>query len=503
MSDANRTAIRVSKETSYKTPFATPIFQPIRITSVGLAYTPETVTSNEIDPSRQINDQPLVGFTSGGDIPTELSIGNGDILMDGLFMNPWIRSPEILNGQSWKYGGGSAAATRISAITTTAITVVANSVLAGSSNSAAVTSIVAGHLMYLSGLGSGVADQILKATASTTTSITVAGATAVASPPATTRLKVVGFEGAAGDITATTVGGKALLSTTLNFTTLGLSVGQWIYLGTGTFGFDPFNGFCRVKAIAANRLDLDITPAAFATDAGTGKTVRAYFTDFIKNGVVQGLSYYIEEEFGITAGTRYMYHRGQEVNSRVISAETKSIITDTWNFMGADATALSASRQAGALTAAIPTGTVLNSSTAVPLMYENGIPVQSPNFVNSFSLSIENNKRARDAIAVLGAASIGTGRINVTGTLSTYFGDETLYNKVINNTISSITFGLADPAAMRAEVYDIPKVKYASGNPDVSGVDTDIMVALEFQGLRDLANGRDYTVSLSRLEYYI
>jgi hypothetical protein len=503
MSDANRTAVRVSKETSFKTPFATPLFQPIRITSVGLAYTPETVTSNELDPTRQIVDQPLVGFSAGGDIPAELSIGNFDICMDGLFMNPWIRSPEVQNGASWKYGSGSVAMTRFTALAATSLTFAANAVLAGSQINSPATAFVAGHLIYISGLGAGNPDQILRASASTGTSVTVAGATPVASPPASARVKVIGFEGIAGDIAAVTVGGPALTSTALNFTTLGLSVGQYIWLGTGTFGFAAFSGPARISAIAAGRLSFDNVPTGFVADAGATKTIRGYFTDCIKNGVVEDISYYIEEEFGLTAGTRYMYHRGQEVNSRVISAETKAIITDTWNFLGADATPVATSRQTGAVSLAPSIGSVLNSSTSVPVMYENGVPVVGPNFVNSFSITIENAKRTRDAVAVMGAADIGTGRLGVTGTMNTYFGSEVYYNKVISNEITSLAFGFGDQAAMRSEIYDMPKVKYSGGTPDVTGIDTDIMVALEFRALRDIEHDRDYTLMLSRFEYRI
>lgn len=502
MSDANRTAIRVSRESAYRVPQANPLFQPIRIVSVGLTYSPETVTSNELDETRQIADQPLVGFSSGGDVPTELSIGNMDACMEGLFMNPWIRSPEVLNGASWKYGFGSAAANRITSLTNTTLTLAATSVLSGSASNQPATAFKAGHLLYFSGFG--IADQILKATGSAATTVTVAGAVAVGAPPASARVKVVGFEGAAGDITATVTGGTAIESTALNFTTLGLTLGQWVYLNSpSSYGFAAFSGFCRISAIAATRLSFDIVPNGFVADAAGAKTIRVFFTDTIRNGVVEGISYHIEEEFGLKAGIRYMYHRGQEVNSRVISAETKAIITDTWNFMGSDATPVDPARLANVTTLAKGSGSVLNSSTAVPLFLEDATVVTAPNYVNSFSISMENGKRARDAVGFLGSASIGTGRINVSGNLSTYFGSEVLYNKVITNEITSIAFGLADVAKRAAEIYDVPKVKFSGGNPDVTGIDTDIMVPITWQGLVDRENGRDYTILLSRFEYYI
>ena len=123
--------------------------------------------------------------------------------------------------------------------------------------------------------------------------------------------------------------------------------------------------------------------------------------------------------------------------------------------------------------------------------------------MSTFTLSLENGKRARDAVAVMGAAGIGSGRLNATGSLTTYFGNETLYNKVISNEVTAIAFGVADVAKRTAEIYDVPKVKFEGGNPDVTGIDTDIMVPITWRGLKDADAGRDYTVMVSRLEYYL
>ena len=74
-------------------------------------------------------------------------------------------------------------------------------------------------------------------------------------------MKVVGFQAASGDITATATG---LGSTSLDFTTLGLAVGQWIKIG-GSATADKFataalNSTARITAIAATALTLDHLP---------------------------------------------------------------------------------------------------------------------------------------------------------------------------------------------------------------------------------------------------
>ncbi|TGV23899.1 hypothetical protein EN811_31160, partial [bacterium M00.F.Ca.ET.168.01.1.1] len=89
------------------------------------------------------------------------------------------------------------------------------------------------------------------------------GITDEAAPAAAARMKVVGFQGSSGDITATSTG---IGSTTLDFTTLGLTVGQWIKIGGiaagEQFATAALNTFARITAIAANALTLDNLPAA-------------------------------------------------------------------------------------------------------------------------------------------------------------------------------------------------------------------------------------------------
>ena len=428
MSDANLTVIRVSGETAgFKQTETNPLFQALRITGASLTFNSETTVTNELDAMRQINDLIQVGVSSGGDIPFEYVIDNLDPLYEGAFFNPWHRTPEVIQGYAWEYGWGSGNTSRITSITSTTITLAATSVLSGTLKNAAATEFKAGHLIQNS-FGKDI--QLLRVSASTGTTITVSGAFASATPPSGYRVKVVGLEGAAGDITATTVGGNALLSTALDFTTLGLRVNQWVKVGeTGAFAFDTSanNGYAKISAIAANRISFSIAPAGWTTDSAAAKTIRVFFGDTIQNGVTQ-YTFTVEQQFGLSAGTRYLYHRGQVVNTLSLTSETKSIITQSVSFTGADSIPISAVRSTGAVSLTPVSGVPLNSSTAVPMFLENNARVTAPNFVNSFSVNLDNGIRMRDAIGVLGAASMGAGRFNLTGSLSTYFGDETLYN---------------------------------------------------------------------------
>jgi hypothetical protein len=91
-----------------------------------------------------------------------------------------------------------------------------------------------GHLVRTTGFTAAGNNGLRRAGAGTTaTVIKLAGGTVDAAPAAAARAKAIGFEGAAGDITATATG---LGSTALDFTTLGLVAGMWVWVGGPSAG---------------------------------------------------------------------------------------------------------------------------------------------------------------------------------------------------------------------------------------------------------------------------
>lgn len=500
--DTNLTALRVAKETSFGVAPANPVYKEVRRTSDAISFTPTNEVSNEIDSTRQVNDLIPTGRDAGGDTAMEMSIENMDVFLEGLFCNTWLRTPEVVNGARWEYG---ATATRITAVSATTITLAATSVLSGSAINATGTAFVANHLIRLSGFAAG--NGLFPVSGSAATTITIAGGTVDAAPAATARVKVVGFQGASGDITATNVGGNALLSTVLNFTTLGLMVGQWVKIsgegGAFSFGTAALNGYARISAISATRLSFDITQGIFAVDAGAAKTIRVYFGDTIRNGVLQA-TYRLEKQYTLTGPvTRYSYGTGQQPSSFTMTADNRSLITTSVSWMGSDLTAPAAARDVGAATESISTNSVLDSSNSVPMIMEAGAPLAAPNYVSGFAFTLDNSLRGRQAIGSPAAFGMGLGRASITGTLTTYFGDEALLTKLRNGTASGATIALRDSANSCGEIWDIPRLKYTGGFPEVSGIDADLTTALAFQAIRDLANGRDYTILLSRFDYLL
>jgi hypothetical protein len=241
-------------------------------------------------------------------------------------------------------------------------------------------------------------------------------------------------------------------------------------------------------------MTFDVIPVGMAIDAGTGQTIAIFIGDYIRNGVTP-LSYTLEQQFQDLATPEFHTYTGMRVGNLTLNAASQSIMEANLTFMGANATFLT-TRFAGATDLPISTGEVLNTSANVGRIAEGGAALANPNYVMNSEIAIDNTLRRQNAIGSAGSVGIGLGRVNVTGKISTYYGDKTLLTKLLNNTNTSFDERILSSDGSYAMVFDVPKVKYASGAPTVPGVDTDRMLELTFQGLVHPTLG--YTVHIQR-----
>ena len=84
---------------------------------------------------------------------------------------------------------------------------------------------------------------------------------------------------------------------------------------------------------------------------------------------------------------------------------------------------------------------------------------------------------------------------NVTGQVTAYFENSILMDKFINETASSLSFELQDPAG-NGYTFLLPNIKYTGGQPDVSG-EGPITLAMPFQALYDSTVGTNIKITRS------
>lgn len=487
MSNTNRVALGLVPEVTFGTTPATPAFESLRVTSPNLTYTPRTITSNEIRADRQITDLILVGAENAGTIGFEVSFGALDTVIEALLFGTWTNKPSKVN------------LTADSAITDAGT--VANTYAVDANG----TNFKLGHLTQASGFTNAANNQVFRVASSTGTTVvgTALGLTAETAPPAGATLRVVGFEGASGDITAVTAGGNGLGSTALDFTTLGIVPGEWLKIGGAAAGQQftgtaANNGRVRVQSVTATKIFLDVVPAGWAADAGAGKTIRVWMGDYCRNGVVQR-SFTIERQYQDHSPVDYEYFRGCEFADGTFQFDTQAIATFSSRVTGKDAV-VQTTRFAGATDVAAPTNPVLNTSSNVARIAEGGVVVAGPNYVVNASIALNNNLRQQPAIGALGAVGIGVGEAGVTGRLNTYFGDATIYAKVLANTQTSFDICLVRSDTNGQSIhFDMPAAKFSAGAPAVPGKNQDIFADMQLAAFRHATLG--YTLQVQRFHY--
>lgn len=484
LQSTNQVALARARETTFGVIPTSPVFKARRQVSSGLAVNPQTVVSNEIRSDRQVTDLIFLGFQAGGPVGGELSFKTYDDEFEEGYQSTWASNPyiEVITLD-----------TEISDVSTTTLTV----------PTATGSAFKTGMLTLTQNFTTTADNLQARVSSSSATSIVYPSSTftAQASVNVGASVRVIGFQGASGDLVAVTSGGNALTSTALDFTTLGLNVGQWVWVGgaasdTGSFfATAGVGGFCRISAIAATRLSFSRVPSTWAADAGTSKTIKVYVGDFIKNASTQRSATF-ERQYLNHSPVTYEYIRGLGVDKITTTADSQKVSTISVDYLGSDGTATT-TRAASATDVAAPTNFVLNTATNVAALAFDGVAVATPNYLMTANWVIANNLRRQTAVGVSGCVGLGNGEFNVTGKVEFYFGDKTVLDKVTNNTLTSFNCALGrNDGNKETYMFDFPSIKLSSGAPSVSGKNADVMIDANFQAIADAT--LLYTASITR-----
>jgi hypothetical protein len=491
MSDSNRVQVQYIEEA---TPGTTPaIAQPgtpqstlrvARITGESIMFAIANTTSAELRADRMVSALVQTGAQNGGDLNFELSFPAARTFLDQMFGSAlaaqWTNTPEFFN------------LTADATITDAGTVANTFAVVSGG------TAMILGHLVQSSGFTNAANNQVFKVASSTGTTVVGAalGLIAETVPPAGARLKVVGCEGVAGDITATASG---LACTALNFLNLGVVAGMWVKVGStvvgNQFANTANNDWIRVTAVTATTITADNLPSGWAVDAGAGKTIRLWFGDILRNGVA-ARSFTLEKQFLDLTVPVYAIYRGMQVGSMNMSIASGSIISGSFSFLGTTHVPNTAAIGAGA---AATTSQVMNAVANVARISEGGAAVTGPNFVKSLTFNAVNNLREQPAVSVLGLAGVGMGRFDVKGSMQTYFGSKALYDKYVASTQTSVSN--INALNGQAVIVTLPAVKFDDGKIVASGANQDVMCDLTFTAIRDPATNCE--LDIQRVEYFL
>jgi hypothetical protein len=316
-------------------------------------------------------------------------------------------------------------------------------------------------------------------TVSATDLLTVEALTAEAAPPANAKLTRVGTKFTAADISVAITGANgvaSLVSTTFDFTTLGVIAGEWIYLGSDTAANRFVNnvGFARVGAVAAHNLTLDKTDWVAQAEAGTGKTIELYLGTLIRNeqdpNLIVRRTYQLERTLGQDAsgGTQSEILIGAACNEFTLNIPSADKMNADFTFVATDNEArtgtdglMYGTRAVLAVADAYNTSSDFNriKLSLVDDTTSNVTPLFA--FLTTMTLTIKNNVSAAKAVANLGAIDLNIGTFDVGGSITAYFASVEAVQAVRNN--ASCTLDMIAVKNNKGILFDVPLLTLGNG----------------------------------------
>jgi hypothetical protein len=271
--------------------------------------------------------------------------------------------------------------------------------------------------------------------------VRTAGLSVEAVTPAGAKLTVVGQVAVAGVLSVDVTGNFAKLkSTTLDFTTLGLIPGEFIYIGGDTAGTSftnaANNGFKRIRSITATEITIDKSTLPMVNEVGGVLTVHLYFGRVLKNelgNLIVRRSYQLERQLGapdsaLPNQVQSEYLVGAFGNEMVMNIEQADKINVDYSFVALDNEQRTATQGIKAGTRnSIVEADAYNTSTDFSSLrlsiYDGTNEAPSPLFAHllDMSVTINNNVSVNKAVGILGGFDVTLGIFEVMAEMTAYF----------------------------------------------------------------------------------
>jgi hypothetical protein len=253
--------------------------------------------------------------------------------------------------------------------------------------------------------------------------------------------------------------------------------GQWIRVS----GYGNANdGLYRVTAVdaandeiqvsqtagnGANIIDADVSVAAEVNIQGS----------YVRNGVAFR-SFYIEKQL---SATLFLFYSGSYISDGNLTAQVGGFLEGSFNFLSASEASGSSTAGTGGPVAA-PTGRVIDTVAGFSQLEVNDTAIAA--VVQGISWNVtKNNARAQYGLGQADAQGMARGTIDVSGTMSVYFTDFTLYTLYKNETDQIVSFAALDDLG-QGYIFTLPGVTLMNPQVVAGGPDTDVVSEFELEG---------------------
>lgn len=364
------------------------------------------------------------------------------------------------------------------------------------------------------------------------TTIQFAGAV-VETAPTNAEVSIAGIRCEAGDLAlaissgiGTLSSGNGAASNPVNFTTLGLTVGQWVHIG-GLLAANQFAGvgsikslgYARIRAIASGALTLDKLDARLINSDGTatgagGSEIPTdlLFGRFIRNVPVTS-SEYLQRTYQFEGGYDNLYETdpptpvanpdgfeyviGNYANEMTWEMPLRDKSTITFGFIALNADDLvdNSGRKTNAATPITPLQTgAFNTSADFARLRLSDVDYSglSTDF-KDMTITINNNVTPEDVLGRRGHRFINIGNFDVDVETEALFTNPLVPARIKNNTTASFDWIMRNDDG--ALVADIPSCTVGNGGKSFP-VNESVKISLEIQAHVDSFFGTSLSISL-------
>jgi hypothetical protein len=358
------------------------------------------------------------------------------------------------------------------------------------------------------------------------TTIPVTGSTAE-TPPTNATVELAGIRATAGDLAITVSAGVGTLvsgqhsvtgASQMNFTTLGLTVGQRIHVGGLTsanrfFGAGPIAsyGSGRIRSIAAASLVLDKLDATLITSdgtntgaGGTNSVVDLLFGDFIRNVAVDNAAF-LTRSFTIEAAwddlasgpaDAYSYSKGNMCNEMAFNLPLADKATISYGFVGTTTDNPTTSRAHANFATPIEPIKTGAFNTSADILRLRVTQIDETGLTTDFkeaTLTLRNNVSPEKVLGTLGARYMNVGNFEVDLEASILFTERTVIDAIRANTEVTMDFMLKN--ADGAISFDLPAMTLGDGSPELP-VNESVSLNLKGQAHQSSVYGTSVGVSM-------
>lgn len=490
IASSNFTTMSYQEETTYGEVPASGEFRYTPFTGEGLQFTKESITSNNINPSRQVSDVIQTGFDVSGNMDIELSAKTFDEFVEGAMWARWGTETDETVTATWS----QSARTLLAASGTPFANIVIGQFVqvAGAINSAnnGVFQVltVTDTLLTFGTTYTTLVDE-------SSTAATTVKACLIRNPQdgmSSTKisyffektmedlspLQFLSYSGCMVNSMSVSAQASSILTGSIDFMGKTSSIYDTLTKSPDTAGYAPADGS------TINFVDGGAS-ADTITDSASG-----FVTAGFQNGDLVTVS------GATTAANNIQY----EIVT--VAAGTLTLATDTINTAEVGINGIKFAGVSGKL-ASVGVN-ILNAVSHVGDIRLDGVNINVTSgegvYFQGIDFTLSNNLRGVQAIGQLGNVNVSPGQLSVTGNMNAFFQDDTMYQKFVDGSEFSLSYTILDEND-EGYVFYFPRVTVDTSTMSAGGNDQDLIENMTWSALMDASTGTSLQIDRFLIDY--